>query len=104
MNQQALLRKVKQMQDEMLKTQKEINETVFSATTGGIVTVEMYGNKQLNRVRIREDFEAESKEDFEMLEDMIVAACNQTYIEIEKYTKEKMGKYQALLGGMGSMF
>ena len=32
MNQQAMLRKIKKMQDEMMATQKEIEETVFTAS------------------------------------------------------------------------
>jgi hypothetical protein len=39
----------------------------------------------------------ESKEDLEMLGDMIVAACNQAYKEIEKAIQEKMGQYQSLV-------
>jgi len=35
---------------------------------------------------------------------MIVAACNLAYKDIEKMTEEKLGKYQDLLGGMGSFF
>ena len=45
MNQQVMLRKLKKMQDEMLQTQKEIEETVFKASAGGVVTVEVYGTK-----------------------------------------------------------
>ena len=32
---------------------------------------------------------------------MIVAACNEAYRLIDKTTKEKMAKYQALMGGFG---
>lgn len=101
MNQQAMLRKIKKMQDEMMQTQKEIEETVFSASSGGIVTVSVYGTKELKEVLVGDGFEAESKEDYEMLGDMIVAACNEAYKKIDKTTQEKMGKYQSLLGGMG---
>ena len=45
MNQQVMLRKLKKMQDEMLQTQKEIEETVFKASAGGVVTIEMFGTK-----------------------------------------------------------
>lgn len=101
MNQQVMLRKIQKMQKEMMDTQKEIDESVFSATAGGVVTVEMYGTKELKAVNISKDFELEGEEDYEMLSDMIVAACNEAYNKIDKTTKEKMGKYQALLGGMG---
>ena len=101
MNQQAMLRKIQKMQKEMMDTQKEIDETVFSATSGGVVTIEMYGTKELKAVKVAPEFEAEGAEDYEMLSDMIVAACNEAYKKIDKTTQEKMGKYQALLGGMG---
>ena len=63
MNQQVMLRKLKKMQDEMLQTQKEIEETVFTASAGGVVTVEMFGTKELKAVKIDDSFEAEGKED-----------------------------------------
>ena len=94
MNQQVLLRKLQ-------KTQKAIDETVFQATAGGVVTVEVYGTKELKAVKVSDDFEAESKEDLEMLGEMIVAASNEAYKQIDKTTQEKMGKYSALAGGFG---
>ena len=104
MNQQAMLRKIKKMQDEMMATQKEIEETVFTASAGGVVSVEVFGTKELKEIKIDTSFEAEGPEDYEMLSDMIVAACNEAYKEIEKTTQAKMSKYQALLGGMGGLF
>ena len=104
MNQQAMLKKIKKLQDEMIATQKEIEEASFYASSGGVVTVEVKGNKQLVSVEIDEYFEAESKDDYEMLADMIVAASSQAYREIEKVTEEKMGKYQSMLGGFGGLF
>ncbi|MFA6827652.1 MAG: YbaB/EbfC family nucleoid-associated protein [Bacilli bacterium] len=101
MNQQAMLKKIKKMQDEMVATQQEINNTVFYASAGGVVSVEMYGTKELKKVSVSSDFEAEGKEDYEMLGDMIVAACNQAVKEIELVTEEKMNKYQSMLGGFG---
>ena len=101
MNQQAMLRKIQKMQKEMMDTQKQIDESVFTASSGGVVSVEVYGTKQIKSVIISEDFEAEGKEDYDMLADMIVAACNETYKQIDKTTQEKMAKYQALLGGFG---
>lgn len=104
MNQQVMLRKLKKMQDEMLQTQREIEETVFKASAGGVVTVEMYGTKELKSVKIDEGFEAEGKEDYEMLSDMIVAASNEACKQIDKTTADKMAKYSALTGGFGGLF
>ena len=104
MNQQVMLRKLKKMQDEMLQTQREIEETVFKASAGGVVTVEMYGTKELKSVKIDDGFEVEGKEDYEMLSDMIVAASNEACKQIDNTTADKMAKYSALTGGFGCLF
>lgn len=104
MNQQVMMRKLMKMKQEMEDTQKEISESEFKAQAGGIVTVTVLGTKELVSVEISSDFEMEGKEDLEMLSDMIVAACNQAYAEVDKTTEEKMAKYNALLGGFGGMF
>lgn len=101
MNQQVMMRKLLKAKEEMEQTQQEINETEFSCSSGGIVTVTVLGTKELVKVEISPDFEAESPEDYEMLSDMIVAACNQAYKDVDKTTEEKMSKYQQMLGGFG---
>lgn len=104
MNQQVMMRKLMKMKQEMEETQKEISESEFTASAGGIVTVTVLGTKELVKVEISEDFEMDGKEDLEMLSDMIVAASNQAYEMVDKTTEEKMAKYNALLGGFGGMF
>lgn len=98
MNQQAMMRKLMKMKQEMEETQKEINETEFEVSSGGIVTVTALGTKEVIKIEISEDFEAESKEDFEILQDAIVAACKQLYEAIDEETEDKMSKFSALLG------
>lgn len=104
MNQQVMMRKLMKMKQEMEDTQKEINESEFTASAGGIVTVTVLGTKELTNVEISNDFEIEGPEDIEMLQDMIVAACNAAYKDVDKTTEEKMEKYSALLGGVGGLF
>lgn len=104
MNQQVMMRKLMKMKQEMEETQKEISESEFTASAGGIVTVTVLGTKELVKVEISEDFEMDGPEDLEMLSDMIVAASNQAYEAVDKTTEEKMSKYNALLGGFGGMF
>jgi DNA-binding YbaB/EbfC family protein len=104
MNQQAMLRQLKKMQEDMEKTQREIEETIFTSSAGGVVTIEMLGNKQLQNVTISDDFTVDGKEDLDMLGEMVVAACSQAYSEIDKFTKTKMAKFQSFLGGMGNLF
>lgn len=94
------MRKVQQMQREMQKTQEEIANTEFT-TTNGVVTITMNGEKSLKEVKFEEGFMPEDQEDLEMISGMIVAAAHQAEKEIDDFTKEKMQKYQALLGGFG---
>lgn len=98
MNQQAMMRKLMKMKQEMEETQKEIAESEYEVSSGGIVTVTALGTKELIKIEISEDFEAESKEDMELLADSIVAACKKIYKEIDDETEEKMSKYSSLLG------
>lgn len=96
-----LIKKLQKLQKEMETTQAELESSVFTASAGGVVTVEVYGTKELADIEIHEDFEVEGPEDLEILKDMILAACKSAYHDIEKTTQEKMGKYQAMLGGSG---
>lgn len=98
MNQQAMMRKLMKMKQEMEETQKEIAESEYEVSSGGIVTVTALGTKEVIKIEISEDFEAESKEDMELLADSIVAACKKIYKEIDDETEEKMAKYSSLLG------
>ena len=72
MNIQKMMQQAQQMQDRM---QKQMAAMKVEATAGGgVVSVTMNGQKQLLALKI--DPEAVSKEDVEMLQDMIVAAVN----------------------------
>ena len=71
--------------------------TVVEATSGGgTVTAKMDGRKQLLSLRI--DPEALRAGDVEMLQDMVVAACNEAVKKVDEQTQQKMS---GLLGGLG---
>ena len=97
MNQQTMLRKMRQLQKEMLETQKQIEETLFTANCFP-VTGEMYGSRKGFKVTVDKSFEIEDADDQEALEDAIAAVVNQLLTDIDKMTEEKMSKYQALTG------
>ena len=103
MNQQ-LIKKLQKLQKEMADEQQALESTVFNATAGGVVKVEVFGTKELANIDIDKDFEIEGPEDLEMLKDMIISACQSAYRDIEKATQERMGKYSALIGGKNGMF
>ena len=75
-----------------------INKIKVEGVSGaGAVKVVVKGNHQIVSISI--DDEA-SKGNKKILEDYIVAACNDAMNKLEKETKEKMGSVMNLPGGM----
>lgn len=97
MNIQAMMKQAQALQKNMMKEKEEIDNTVFTGTSS-FVTVTVKGNKQLESVKI--DAEELSKDDIEMLEDMVVVAINNAMNEIDKVTEQKMGKYTKGMPGL----
>src|SRR5450756_2470133 len=80
MNIQQMMKQTQQMQERL---QKQMAETKVEATAGGgMVTVVMNGAKQLQSLKI--DPEAVSKEDVEMLQDLILAAINDAQRKVDE--------------------
>ncbi len=94
-----MLNKLKKMQKEMMKAQQELEESVFVGSAGGVVSVEVKGNRDVLSVKIQP--EAVDPEDVSLLEDMILAAMNDAMKQIEARTQEVMAPYSAGLPGMG---
>jgi hypothetical protein len=89
---QQMMRQAQQMQE---KLQQEIAQIKVEASAGGgMVTVQMDGQKNLLSVKI----DPEVAGDVEMLQDMVVAACGEAVRKVEEEIKGKMG---GMLGGMG---
>lgn len=97
MNMQAMMKQAQQLQQKMLKTQEEINNTEFEGKAS-LVTVTMMGNKELKSVKI--DSDSMDKDDIEALEDMILVAVNDAMNQINKVTEEKMGAYTKGIPGL----
>jgi DNA-binding YbaB/EbfC family protein len=93
MNIQKMMQQAQQMQERL---QKQMGEMVVEATTGGgMVTVQVNGHKNLVSVKI--DPEVVSKDDVEMLQDLIVAAVNDAHRKIDEALAQQM---QGMMGGM----
>jgi DNA-binding YbaB/EbfC family protein len=94
MNIATMMQQAKQMQEQM---QKRMAETRVEATAGGgMVTVVVNGNKQLLSITI--DPTVVSKDDVEMLQDLIVAAVN----DANRRADEQLGQsMKGMLGGLG---
>jgi DNA-binding YbaB/EbfC family protein len=87
---------MKQLQQAQERIQAEIAALVVEATAGGgMVKVEMDGQKQLKSLKI--DPEAVSKDDVELLQDLILAAINEAGRKVDAEVQSKVG---GLTGGM----
>jgi DNA-binding YbaB/EbfC family protein len=87
---------MKQLQQAQERLQAEIAALVIEASSGGgMVTVEMDGQKQVRRLVI--DPEVVSRDDVEMLQDLVTAAVNEASRRIDEAIQEKVG---GLTGGM----
>ncbi len=98
MNIQAMMKQAQKLQQDMMKTKSEIDNKVFEGTSS-VVKVEVLGNKTIKSVKI--DMDECSKEDIEMLEDMLLVALNDAFAKVDRETEEKMGKYT---NGMPGLF
>jgi hypothetical protein len=93
MNIQQMMKQAQQMQERM---QKQMNDMRIEATSGGgMVTVAINGSKQLLSLTI--DPEAVSKDDVEMLQDLILAAINDAHRKADEAMSQQMS---GLMGGM----
>ena len=93
MNPLEMMRQAKEMQERLQKQMAEVR--VEATAGGGMVTVVMNGAKQVESLTI--DPTVVSKDDVEMLQDMIVAALN----DAQRKVDERLGgAMQGLLGGL----
>jgi DNA-binding YbaB/EbfC family protein len=88
-----MMKQAQQMQDRLQKQMAELR--VEATAGGGMVTVVMNGAKQVLSLKI--DPEAVSKDDVEMLQDLILAAINDAQRKAEAELQKQMG---GLMGGL----
>ena len=93
MNIQQMMKQAQQMQDRMQKEMAGLK--VEGNAGGGMVTVVVNGAKQVQSLRI--DPEVVSKDDVEMLQDLIVAAINDAHRKADEEMSQKMG---GMMGGL----
>ncbi len=93
MNINQMMKQAQQMQERL---QKQMSDMRVEATAGGgMVTVVVNGHKQIQSLTI--DPEVVSKEDVEMLQDLILAAIN----DANRKAEEQMSKQMSgMMGGM----
>jgi DNA-binding YbaB/EbfC family protein len=93
MNIQQMMKQAQQMQERMQKEMSGLK--VEGNAGGGMVTVVMNGAKQVQSLKI--DPEVVSKDDVEMLQDLIVAAINDAHRKADEEMSQKMG---GMMGGL----
>jgi DNA-binding YbaB/EbfC family protein len=93
MNIQSMMQQAKEMQDRLQKQMAELR--VEATAGGGMVTVVVNGTKQLQSIVI--DPEVVSKDDVEMLQDLIVAAINDANRKVDEQLGQSMS---GLMGGL----
>lgn len=91
MNMNAM-KKMQQMQQDMLKAQSELEEKEYTASAGGgMVKAVVTGKRVLKSLEI--DPEALTPEDAEMVCDTIIAAVNEALRQAESTMADGMSKF-----------
>jgi hypothetical protein len=100
MNQMQMMKQAQKMQQDLLKMQEELEQAVYTATSGGgVVTATVSGKRELTALEI--DPEAVDPDDIEMLQDMVIAAVNEALHKAEEAASQNMSK---LTGGLNLGF
>ncbi len=97
MNIQQMMKQAQAMQEKMQKEMEEMH--IEASSGGGVVSVQMKGNKDLESIKI--DPEAVKEGDVEMLQDMILAAINEANRKVDEAMQGKLGGM--LPPGLGGM-
>lgn len=98
MNIQNMMKQAQQLQREMTNIKEEINNTVFPGKSS-MVEVSVNGKKEVLKVQIDKDMDL-TKDDMEMLEDMIVVAMNDAFKKVDEMTDQKMSKFGPGVSGL----
>ena len=93
MNPLEMMRQAQQLQERLQKEMSTIR--VEGTSGGGMVTAVVNGHKHIQRLTI--DREVVSKDEVEMLQDLIVAAVNDALRKVDDELKSKVG---GLMGGL----
>jgi len=76
-SQASMMKKIQELQDEMARIQEEIEQSEFSASAGGgAVSVTVNGLHEM--LSIHMEPEIVDPEDIEMLQDLLIAAVNES--------------------------
>jgi DNA-binding YbaB/EbfC family protein len=95
-NMQAIMQQAKKMQEQLKKAQDEAKDMQANGSSGGgMVEVTANGENQIVSINIKK--EIVNPEDVEMLQDLILTACNNALTQVQKSVQEKLS---SITGGM----
>jgi nucleoid-associated protein EbfC len=91
-----MMKEAQRLQAQMAALQEEVGKRKVEATAGGgMITVEANGKQELLSIKI--DPEVINKDDAQMLEDLVLAACNEALRKSRELVQQELGK---LTGGL----
>ena len=91
-----IMKEAQKLQQQMEKIQDEVAQKKVEATAGGgMVTVEANGKQEVVSIKI--DPEVINRDDAQMLEDLVLAACNEALRKSRELMQQELGK---LTGGL----
>ena len=97
-NMNNLMKQAQKMQKQMEQAQAELESSEYTATSGGgAVEVTISGTKEITKIKL--DPEVVDPDDIEMLQDLIVAATNEAFRQMEAANSEAMSRLTGGLGG-----
>jgi hypothetical protein len=94
-----LMKQAQKMQRQMEEAQKELEEKEVTATAGGgAIEVTVSGKHEITRVKLSQD--VVDPDDVETLEDLIMAAVNEAYRQLDELSQASMSR---ITGGVGNL-
>ncbi|MDY3948051.1 MAG: YbaB/EbfC family nucleoid-associated protein [Bacilli bacterium] len=97
MNMQNLMAQAQRMQRDIMKKKEEVEKQSFTGKSE-LVEITMNGNKVVTEVIIKnEDL---TKDDIEVLQDMIMIATNNAIKNVDQAMEKAMGQYGSALNGL----
>ncbi len=97
MNMQNLMAQAQRMQRDIMKKKEEVEKQSFTGKSE-LVEITMNGNKVVTEVIIKnEDL---TKDDIEVLQDMIMIATNNAIKNVDQAMEKAMSQYGSALNGL----
>ena len=91
------MKQAKDMYGNMKKAQQEIEKIeITGQSANGSITVSINGNHMITNIQIDESIKNENHQNMEKL---IIAACNDAMVKVEKEIKRKVGSMMNLPSG-----